>query len=358
MAYFNHAGTSWPKPAPVVRAVREALEEEPSGWPSRFAEQHAAVARAFGIEDASRLLLTPGCTAALSVGISDHGWAAGDRIVTSCWEHHALHRAVRNLEALGVEHVMVPPAGELPLDLARLEEVLIGGNVRLVAMCAAANVTGALLPIAEVVELAHAHGALVLIDAAQTAGWLDYRLGDANVDLFAFAGHKGPQAPWGVGGLYVAPHVSMVSPEAACEVGDKACAPMPGYCDTGSVDRLALAGLVAGLAWLGERGDRLARARGQLERIAQALPATVHGPRAAEARMPTLACTLSGRKPAEVAAALRDRGVIVSAGIQCAPLAHATLNTAPDGVVRISVGPTTSDDDVTRCIDALAALGA
>jgi selenocysteine lyase/cysteine desulfurase len=353
MAYFNHAGTSWPKPAPVKRAVREALEEEPSHWARRFAEQHAAVAGAFGIEDPSRLLLTPGCTAALHVGIGDHAWAAGDRIVTSCWEHHALHRAVRSLEPLGVEHVMVSPAGREPIDLAELERTLAQGRVRLVAMCAAANVTGAVLPVADVLELAHAHGALVLIDAAQTAGWLDYRLGDDDIDLFAFAGHKGPQAPWGVGGLYVAPHVSMASPGAACEVGERRCAPMPGYCDTGSVDRLALAGLVAGLAWLAERGDRLARAREQLARIAAALPATLHGPRDPEARMPTVACSFDDETPSEVAAALRARDVIVSSGVQCAPLAHATLKTEPHGVVRISVGPTTSDDDVTQCIEAV-----
>jgi selenocysteine lyase/cysteine desulfurase len=356
MAYFNHAGTSWPKPPPVARAVREALEDDPRDWPRLFAEQHAAVAGALGVEDATRLLLTPGCTAALHVGIHDHGWAAGDRIVTSCWEHHALLRAVTSLEPLGVEHVTVPPAGDQPLDLAQLERALVEGSVRLVAMCAAANVTGAILPVREVIELSHRHGALVLIDAAQTAGWIDYRLDELGVDLFAFAGHKGPQAPWGVGGLYVAPHVSMASRGAARAVGERACAPMPGYCDTGSVDRIALSGLVAGLAWLAERGDRLARARGQLERITAAAPATLHGPRDATARMPTLACSFEGQTPAEVSRALAERGVIVSGGMQCAPAAHATLKTEAHGVVRLSVGPTTSDEDVTRCIEALGAL--
>ena len=87
-----------------------------------------------------------------------------------------------------------------------------------------------------------------------------------------------------------------------------------------------------------------------------AVRATLHGPRDAKARMPTLACTFEGKAPAVIAAALRERDVIVSGGVQCAPLAHAALKTEPDGVVRISVGPTTTDDDVTRCIEALAAL--
>lgn len=340
MIYFNHAGTSWPKPASVQAAARHALEADPSSWPTSFDEAHRAVSSAFGIADPARLLFTPGCTAALHVGITDLPWQAGDRIVTSAWEHHALLRPAQALTARGVEHVIVPPAGEALVDLDALEASLRRG-VRLVALCAACNVTGALLPIDDIVRLARSHGAQVLVDAAQVAGWLTLDVETIGADRFAFAGHKGPQAPWGIGGLYVA---------------DGA---MPDYCDTGSVDRAALAGLVAGFEWLAERPQRLDVARAQIERVAEtveALGAALHGPRPPEARVPTLAFTLPSLGSREVAARLRARDVLVSGGLQCARLAHETLGTAVDGVVRVSVGPATTDDEVDALCAALRAI--
>ncbi len=139
----------------------------------------------------------------------------------------------------------------------------------------------------------------------------------------------------------------------------------PGYCDVGSVDRAALAGLVAGLRWLEspERGDRLAVARERTARIAAALAGLagviLHGPMQPEARMPTLALNVEGRSAPELAAALAARGVQASGGQQCAPLAHETLGTAPDGVLRLSVGPSNTDRDVDTAIEAIRdAIGA
>jgi len=341
----------------VKQAVQSALEAPVDAWAETFARHHRRVADAFAIADAERLLLTPGCTSALQVGVRDHPWVAGDRLVTSGWEHHALLRPALELREQGVEHVIVGPgqSGEL-VDLGRLEEVLRAGRVRLVAMCAATNVTGALLPIAEVIRLAHTYGALVLVDAAQTAGWFDIDVEALDVDLLAFAGHKGPQAPWGVGGLYVAERVVMRS----SRLGQPAA--MAGYCDTGSVDRLALAGLVAGLEWLAApaRRDRLAQARAVIARIAEVAASSsqirAHGPAAASARTPTLALTWAQRSTAEVACALRQRGMIVSGGHQCAPLAHASLGTQGDGVVRVSVGPEATMEQAERVGSALAGL--
>ncbi len=256
-----------------------------------------------------------------------------------------------------MEHRIVGPGHDgAQVDLGRLEEVLRGGRVRMVAMCAATNVTGALLPIAEITRLAQAHGALMLVDAAQSAGWVDLDVDALDVDLLAFAGHKGPQAPWGVGGLYVSPRVEMRSPRL-----DRPAA-MVGYCDTGSVDRLALAGLVAGLEWLASpaRRDRLARARAVIDRIAEfatGLPqVTILGPRHSSARMPTLALSWAQRSADDVAHALRERGVLVSGGRQCAPLAHRSLGTAERGVVRLSVGPEATMEQAQRACEALAQL--
>lgn len=369
MSYLNHAGTSWPKPAVVRAAVASLLEGATDDWDAGFEAAHRRVASALGVTDPGRLLLTPGCTSALQLALSDLPWEPGERVLTSGLEHHALMRPVTLLRRRGVEPTVVPrgPDGSGgPLDLAALERELAGGGVRLVALTAACNVTGELLPVAEAVALAHAHGALCLIDGAQIAGWLSVDVGALGVDLFAFAGHKGLQAPWGIGGLYVAPHVALASPGASCGLpaagSQPSCSSMPDYCDAGSVDRAALAGLVAALDWLDqpEQADRLDRARGHVERLAAALEARpgvrLHGTRDPRARLPTLALTLERRPTSAVAAAFGRHGVTVGAGLQCAPLAHESLGTAPDGVVRLSAGPLTGEREVERALEVVAEL--
>lgn len=362
MLYLNQAGTSWPKPPPVQEAVREALSAPVETWADRLTLHHREVCRAFGVHDPERMLLTPGATSALSVAILDHPWQPGDRVLVSGLEHHALYRPVQQLAERGVEVEVLPPGEGRALATGALQESLRRGGVRLVAMTAASNVTGDMLPLSEIVALAHEHGALALVDAAQVAGWMPIDVVALDVDLLTFTGHKGPQGPWGIGGLYVAERVTMASPSAACELpadGKAPCATMPGYCDVGSVDRAALAGLAAGLRWLTDpqRSDRLRRARRQAARIEESLrefPDVVcHGFAAPGSRMPVVAFTVKGRSPMELASALLERDVVASGGLQCAPLAHETLGTAPDGVLRISFGLGNEDGDEEIAVSAL-----
>jgi selenocysteine lyase/cysteine desulfurase len=358
VTYLNHAGTSWPKPAPVQAAAAAALEADPAGWDAAFELAHRRVAAALGVRDAERLLLTPGCTSALHLGVTDHGWRAGDRILVSALEHHALHRPAALLRERGVELDVVPRAAGAAVDLDALARELERGGVRLVAMTAACSVTGELAPVAEIVALAHAHGALCLIDGAQACGWVPVDVAELGVDLFAFAGHKGLQAPWGVGGLYVAPHAATSTPAATCGLYGECAPTMPGYCDAGSVDRAALAGLAAGLDWLDEHPERLERARALVARLAGALVerprVRLHG--AAAARLPTVAFTCEQRPTRAVAAAFAARGVTVGAGLLCAPLAHEALGTATDGVVRLSVGPQTRAEELEVALEVIASL--
>ncbi len=366
MPYLNQAGTSWPKPAAVLEATEQSLRSPPEQWGEQFRSAHAAIAAFFGIRDRSRLLLTPACTQALHLGITDLPWVAGDRILVSSLEHHALERPARLLQSRGVELTRIERGSDRPLDLQHLQVELAKGDVRLVAMTAACNVTGEILPTDEVRRMAHEHGALCLLDLAQTAGWLDFHAEESGVDMFAFAGHKGMQGPTGIGGLYVAPHVAMTSPSAACEVDLKSpggsCSTMPGYCDAGSVDRPALSGLAAAVEWLCRTPakDRLDAARIRLSRIEDLLrqrdDIRIVGAAKAVPRLPTLAFCHATSTPADVGRALAAADVTVGSGLQCAPSAHDALGTAPNGVVRMSVGPATTDADIDAVLSALADL--
>lgn len=362
--YLNQAGTSWPKPEPVREAVREALIAPVDSWAHRLDEQHETVCRAFGITQTDRLLLTPGATSALSAAILDHEWQPGDQLITSRFEHHAVVRPADLLTTRGVTVTAIPPGDGAALSVDELRAELGKGKTRLVAITAASNVTGDILPYEEVVQLAHEFGALCLIDASQTAGWIPIDVQALGVDLLAFTAHKALQGVWGVGGLYVAPTVAMFSPNAVCELpksGEgRSCAPMPGYCDVGSIDRPALAGLVAGIEWLSEpeNKDRLERARDQVRMFEARLRAfdsvVIHAHTDVVKRLPTIALTVEGRDLSALAAELAIAGVIASAGFQCAAQAHETLGTHASGVLRFSFGPGNGPGDAEWAVERLA----
>jgi len=338
MRYHNHAGTSWPKPLAVLAAAERAASADPGAWGGLFEEAHRAVAEAFSVSP-DDLLITPGCTQALAVAVADVPWQPGDRAISTQMEHHALARPLAKLVGVEVAHVGRGEAG--PLDLDAVERELARGGVRLLAASMASNVTGELLPWEALVTLAHRYGALCLLDGAQVAGWLSLDLPALGVDLFAFAGHKGPQGPSGVGGLYVRPGTAMDS---------------PGYCDTGSVNLPALCGLAAGLAWM-RREQPLARALSCVSLLREGLTGLAGVRLLGEPPgVPTCSLTVDGLSPQALTDGLRALGIVASAGRQCAPLAHGALGTAPDGALRISFGPSHAPADARAVLDALLSL--
>lgn len=364
--YLNHAGTSWPKPAPVVAAVAAAMNSGPDEWAAEFEAAHREIARFFHIPEASQLLLTPGCTSSLSVAIADLPWQSGDRVLTSGLEHHAVAGPLARLAGQGVQVETLRRTPDIPIDLEQLETTLRQAPVRLVVLTAASNVTGELLPLADAIALARNHGAVTLIDAAQIVGWWDLDIPALGAHMVAFGAHKGLQAPWGIGGLYIAPDLPMNSLAAVCELPRdgqaRTCTNQPSWCDVGSVDRIALAGLRAAVAWLKspDQADRLDRARQLVERLAEGLETlggvTQYGPADINDRMPVLACRFDRYSPRQVTDALAERGVIAAGGLQCAPRAHETLGTAPDGVVRWSPGPQQTAEQIDRALAAVNSL--
>ena len=363
MIYANHAGTSWPKPPDVHAAINEALALDPTAGATLFEASRAEVCRFLGIADPDRFLFTTGCTAALSVALSDLPWEAGDVVVTSSLEHHALIRPLELLaEHRGVRLLSAPYLPGSPIDFDFVRDALRGGNVRWVATTHASNVTGELLPVRDLAELAHEHGARFLLDAAQSVGIVPVDVSQIGADLLVLAGHKGPLGPQGVGGFWATPDVEFRSVAAACSIGEqrerkRGCAGFPGYCDVGSVNLAGAAGLGAGLRWIRERG--LDATGGHARRLAAGLIAAIES---------MDGCRVLGDPTADrtgaVSAEVRRlpveraeeffaaRGIVVRAGAHCAPRALDAID-QPKGTIRISFGASNTPADVDAVVDAL-----
>jgi cysteine sulfinate desulfinase len=189
------------------------------------------------------------------------------------------------------------------------------------------------------------------------------------VDLLVFAGHKGPLAPHGIGGLWAASSIEFQSPAAVCEIGPLGtdsnasqsgrprCASFPGDCDVGSANLAAAGGLAAALNWRRARADDLYRdARLRAARLREALRQQPGCRVFGGERVPHTAALsfLIDDLPLPAAEAFfAERGITLRAGQHCAPLALQAIG-APEGTLRVSFGPFNRDSDVDAIVAAVA----
>jgi cysteine desulfurase / selenocysteine lyase len=375
--YLDNAATSFPKPPAVAEAMTEFLAHR-AGNPGRSGHALAVAAQRvvsdarrmlaslLGAPDPARVVFAQNATDALNLAL----WGLlrpGDRVVSTAMEHNAVARPLAALADRGVAVTRVRCGPDGSLDLADLERALKDAPTRLVAMIHASNVSGTILPAAQAARLAHEHGALFLLDAAQTAGSLPIDVATMGVDLLAFPGHKGLLGPTGTGGLYVAPHVKL-APLRQGGTGirseeERQPEDLPEGLEAGTLNTVGLAGLVAALRYLGTRrveeihAGEVALTERLLSALADTRSVRVHGPRDARRQVGTVSVSVEGWEPVDLAAALDGSfGIAARAGLHCAPLAHRTLGTHPAGTVRFSVGPFTTEEHVDRALAALHAL--
>ena len=221
MIYLNQASTSWPKPKTVIKAVEKSLSIDPQTLKEKYHEAHENTCKFFNIPNPDDFLFTTSCTHALDLAMNHLNLKEGDKIITSPLEHYALSSTLIKWKRRGVVILKSPYSQETIIDLNWVEEKLKKNRVKLVAVCHGSNVTGELLPVSLLSLLARRHGALFLMDGAQTAGTMPVDLQKLNVDIFTFTGHKGMLGPQGIGGLYIDSKVDLISSQTYCDFEEK-----------------------------------------------------------------------------------------------------------------------------------------
>lgn len=374
--YLNNAATTWPKPEPVYHACDSALRSlgSPKRGPAAdnglcpLEAARGTIAKFLGVPDPNRLLLQPGCTYGLNLAILGQDWAAGDRIIMSSLEHHAVSRPIRKLaRERGVEFALAPYAPSDPFDLDWLEAEMGKGGVKMVACSMASNVSGHILPVEHIVKIARQHGALTLLDGAQAVGHLPVNVAELGCDMMSFAGHKGMLGPTGVGGIWVGPGVSLNTMAEGGTGGDSGKHPlsgsMPSSYEVGTLNLPAIAGLAAGIEWIQQKGQAslLAHEHEMVSRLITGLlqipGLRVHGPTDPAKRTAAVSFTIDGHEPKALASKLSKKHVFGRAGYHCAPLAHETLGTLRGGgTMRLSPGCFTTAAEIDLALSALCAL--
>ncbi len=237
-------------------------------------------------------------------------------------------------------------------------------NTRMIAVAHVSNVCGAVQPVEEISKLSKSAGALFLLDAAQSAGHLPVSVDDLNIDFLAVPGHKGLLGPSGTGLLYVSPKISLMpviqGGTGTNSTADEQPLVFPDGYEAGTHNLTGISGLQAGIAFIREVGLSVINEHehsllNRAELALKCIPGVViYGPTNPLNRCSLLSFRAAGVDSALLAAEL-DHGfdIAVRAGLHCAPLAHQTLGTLPDGTLRISPGWFTTSEEIDFFSDAV-----
>lgn len=377
MIYLDNAATTMRKPQAVIDAVTQAMcslgnagRGATSGALDAARTIHACrakLARLLGCPRADHVCFTPNSTAALNTVINGVV-RPGDRVVTTVLEHNSVLRPLNRLateRGVTVEHAGCDASGVLDYD--ELERLVTPGT-RAVVVTHASNVTGNAVDVSRVAAIAHAAGALVIVDASQSAGTAKIDMDAMGLDVVCFTGHKGLMGPQGTGGLAVAEGVD-VAPWAMGGTGVhsfNALQPLewPTRLEAGTLNGHGIAGLSAGLDFIEAQGGVEAIAaheRSLAERFlagVREIPGlALYGVFDQPMRSAIVSLNVGDIDSAEISDALMQGwGIATRPGAHCAPLMHRALGTERQGVVRFSFGYFNTTEEVETAIDALCDL--
>jgi cysteine desulfurase/selenocysteine lyase len=376
MIYLDNAATSFPKPKRVIDAVTRYLNEI-GGNPGRAAHAQAReasglidrtrrlLAGLLGNVDPCRIILTPSTTVALNVAIKGLlRW--GDHVLTTSMEHNSVLRPLNGLEKVGVSHSLIPCSSSGELDPADILP-LIQPHTRLIVLVHASNVTGNFMPVGEIGKVARERDILLLVDAAQTMGKIAIDPERLHVDLLAGPGHKGLLGPMGTGFLYVTPGLEL---EPLWEGGTgthseslKQPKTWPERFESGTCNAPGLAGLAEGIAEVQRLGFETIAAHERrlvdilVEGLSQFSNIVIYGPRDRRFCTGTVAFNVQKLDCSEVAHILDTAySIAVRSGLHCAPAAHRTIGTFPQGAVRVSVGPYNTEEEIHIFLEAVSEI--
>ena len=377
MIYLDNAATTMHKPQTVIDAVTQAMcslgnagRGATSGALDAARTIHgcrAKLARLLGCPRADHVCFAPNSTVALNTAINGMVHP-GDRVVTTVLEHNSVLRPLNRLAAeqgVTVEHAGCDASGVLDYD--ELERLVTPGT-RAVVATQASNVTGNAVDVARVVAVAHAGGALVIVDASQSAGTAHIDMQAMGLDVVCFTGHKGLMGPQGTGGLAVAEGID-VAPWAMGGTGVHSFDELqplewPTRLEAGTLNGHGIAGLSAGLDFIEARGGVEAIAAHEraladrfLAGVREIPGITLYGAFDQPVRSAIVSLNVGDIDSAEISDALMQGwGIATRPGAHCAPLMHRALGTERQGIVRFSFGYFNTDEDVETAIDALRDL--
>lgn len=376
--YLDNGSTSFPKAPGVGEAMRDFIENVGcnvgrGGYSAAYDladkiyETRTKLARLFGFRGAERVIFTPGVTYSLNYIIRGllH---RGDNVIISSMEHNAVARPCEQIKTEGVTVTYAPCDSEGRLNFAEFEKLFIP-ETRLVILIHSSNVSGTLLDVERAGKVCREKGVFFALDAAQSAGTVSIDFEKAGLSALCVPGHKGLMGPQGIGVMLISPELASDLHPIICggtgSASDLLTMPdfLPDKFEAGTLNIPGIIGLGAALDFIDNIGEsnilehELRLAGAFMDEVEKLQGVRIVGPRGIEGRTGVVSLDFVGRDNAEIAYILESEyGIMTRCGLHCAPLAHKTLGTFPQGTVRFSFGYFNTEEDTEYAARAVRAV--
>ncbi len=375
MIYLDNAATTLHKPQQVIDAVVHAMQsmgncargthEEALDAARTVYDARVRLASLFGCPRVDHVAFTANSTEALNMAINGL-IDPGDHVISTDLEHNSVLRPLYRLEAEHGAELSFVPADKLGnVDYADFER-LMKPNTRAVVCTNASNLTGTVLDIERIAKTAHSHGALVIVDASQTAGCWPIDMKKMGIDVLCFTGHKGLMGPQGTGGICVKEGIEIrpfkVGGSGVQSYSRTHPAEYPTRLEAGTLNGHGIAGLGAAAKFISETGVENIHAKERslmlrfYEGVKNVEGVTVYGDFTKD-KTAIVALNIWDYESGEVSYELsQGYGIATRPGAHCAPRMHKALGTAEVGAVRFSFSFYNTEEEIDEAVRAVAEL--
>lgn len=375
MIYLDNAATTLHKPQQVIDAVVHAMQsmgncargthEEALDAARTVYDARVRLASLFGCPRVDHVAFTANSTEALNMAINGL-IDPGDHVISTDLEHNSVLRPLYRLEAEHGAELSFVPADKLGnVDYADFER-LMKPNTRAVVCTNASNLTGTVLDIERIAKTAHSHGALVIVDASQTAGCWPIDMKKMGIDVLCFTGHKGLMGPQGTGGICVKEGIEIrpfkVGGSGVQSYSRTHPAEYPTRLEAGTLNGHGIAGLGAAAKFISETGveNIHAKERSLMLRFYEGVKniegVMVYGDFTKD-KTAIVALNIRDYESGEVSYELsQGYGIATRPGAHCAPRMHKALGTAEVGAVRFSFSFYNTEEEIDEAVRAVAEL--
>ncbi len=376
--YFDNGSTSWPKAPGVTEAMTSFLIEGAYNInrgnymgayevESLVLDTRDQLARLFYVKDSRKVLFSPGITYSLNYFIKGF-LKPGDHILVTGLEHNAVMRPLQQMTEVGVTYDILPTDHQGNVQISKVESYL-HPETKAMVVTHASNVCGTVVPIEELGEICRRHGLFFAVDTAQSAGTLDIDMEQAGIDFLAFTGHKGLLGPQGIGGFLISDRLNEVmKPYIAGGTGsqsDLLTMPetLPDKYESGTMNLPGILGLHAALAHLEQTGlEEIHKKKMELtgyflEQVKKIPEVKIIGRQDTNQRVAVVSLDFQTMDNAIAAFELENQsGIMTRVGLHCAPVAHRTLGTFPQGTVRFAFSASNTTDEIDTCVRLIREL--
>ena len=373
--YLDNASTSFPKAPTVATAMSDYITNRGINI------NRGSYALAYDVEDIiyttrqrlntlfnghdpSHVVFTQNVTMSLNMVIKGL-LKAGDHVLVSSMEHNAVMRPLTQLLDKGITFDIIPCDKTGSIQLESMDSLIRPNTVAMI-INHASNVCGTIQPLESIGPICKAHSLQFIVDAAQTAGVIPIDVKACHIDALCFTGHKGLLGPQGIGGIILTKEMAQtLTPLIAGGTGsfshlETMPTHMPDAFEAGTLNLSGIIGLNEGLDYIESQGmgnihnHELVLTQSFLEGLQSIDGINIVGKQNIQDRTAVVSITIDGMDPASIAYELESTyHIMTRVGLHCAPRAHQTLGTYPEGTVRFSFGYANTLKDVESALSAL-----